>query len=150
MWKIDKILVPTDFSECAESALGLAKEMASKFGASIVLLHTYQSPIYGFPGGAVPGLDIVHAMQRAGQEGLNRLMDREKSSGIPIETELIQGMAWEEILTAAQKHKVGLIVMGTHGRHGVPRALLGSVAEKVVRQSSVPVLTVHHAESAKS
>jgi nucleotide-binding universal stress UspA family protein len=77
---------------------------------------------------------------------------RLQGKGVVLETLFSRGVAWEEIIEVAKRVDVGLIVMGTHGRRGLPRAIMGSVAEKVVRLSPVPVLTIHgtHIEPASS
>jgi len=80
------------------------------------------------------------------QHGLVRDPSRGEPGGEEFHTVLRTGVPWEEILDTAKKLDVGLIVMGTHGRRGLPRAILGSVAEKVVRLSPVPVLTVRGAD----
>jgi nucleotide-binding universal stress UspA family protein len=141
-----KILVATDFGEPSKAAADLALELAKQFEAPLVLVHSYLLPASIYAGAlAPPFADYARAFEDAArelleQEGL-RLADR----GAVVTTMLRAGVAWEEILAAAKELEVGLIVVGTHGRRGLPRALLGSVTEKVVRLSPVPVLTIHEA-----
>ena len=146
MTRFDKILVPTDFSPSADAALDAAIEMARKFGATVVLMHVYGIPSYAYPGleGQATS-DYLTALEHAAREALrDTLLARTRDgTDVPLATALYLGAPWEQILLAAQQHEAGLIVMGTHGRRGVAHALLGSVAEKVVRLAPIPVLTVH-------
>jgi len=144
MWLTKKILMPTDFAESSRAAAGVALELAQRFEVPLALLHVHAVPstIYaGVP--FVPVADYVQAFQDAAQSALNNEAERLRGKGVDVSTVLKMGAPWEEILEIAKKLDVGLIVMGTHGRRGLPRALLGSVAEKVVRLSPVPVLTIH-------
>jgi nucleotide-binding universal stress UspA family protein len=90
-----------------------------------------------------PTEDYALLYEKGARESLEKERARLASSGAEVISVLRPGVAWEEILAAAQALDAGLIVMGTHGRRGLPRAVLGSVAEKVVRLSPIPVLTVH-------
>lgn len=138
MLPIKTILHPTDFSKPSESALRLACALARDYEARLVLLHVVEPPVYyGELGMTVPLPPDFH-------EGLHRRLSNlvPADSGIPVETVLIEGSAPREILHVAEDQKVDLIVLGTHGRTGVARVLLGSVAESVIRHSSIPVLTV--------
>jgi nucleotide-binding universal stress UspA family protein len=140
------ILVPTDFGEGSAAALTYAVELARALGAQIVLLHTYEIPVVGFPDGTlIATADLTSRMLDGAQEGLRGIEQRLADAGVKLGSLVKQGEAWRTILETADEVAAGLIVMGTHGRRGLPRALLGSVAEKVVRMSSCPVLTVHAA-----
>ncbi len=139
-----KIIVPIDFSDTSLHALDYALEMAKKLGASVTVMHAFELPIFGFPDGAlVASAEIAGKITDAAIGGLRAAMDSRKSSGVPMESVLRQGPADEEIEALAKATGADLIVIGTHGRRGLARALLGSVAEKVVRTASCPVLTVH-------
>lgn len=143
MWSIDKILVPTDFSKASDAALEAALVLAKKFDASIVLMHAYQVPIYAYSvAPAVPIAELSMHVERAALEALDTAAAARRE-GVPILTGLYAGAAWEQILKAAKDHEVGLIVIGSRGLRGLPRALLGSTAERVVRYASVPVMTLH-------
>lgn len=145
MWLQKKILVPTDFSELARSATDAALEVAHECKVPLVLLH-----VYGMPGQTYPNValvltaDFVRSLESAARSALNDEAARLAQKGVEISTVLNVGTAWEQILETAKMVDAGLIVMGTHGRRGVTRALLGSVAERVVRLSPVPVLTLRH------
>jgi nucleotide-binding universal stress UspA family protein len=141
MITLKRILVPTDFGGTSARALGLAIELAEKLDAEITLMHAYVLPIavYGYGESlAWPTDDLEQAAQKALDHALATAKQRySKMKGV-----LASGDAWAQILEVAKQSGADLIVMGTHGRHGVARAFLGSVAEKVVRLSPVPVLTV--------
>jgi nucleotide-binding universal stress UspA family protein len=141
---IQKILVPVDFTETSERAIDLAVDMAAKLGASITLLHVYQIPIYGFPDATlITGPKLAAELSTAAQKALDHLYEKNKNRGVETTAILRDGVAWEEISATADQIGAHLIVIGTHGRRGLARALLGSVAENVIRTSHVPVLVVH-------
>jgi nucleotide-binding universal stress UspA family protein len=152
MWLAKKILVPTDFAESSRAACDLGLEFARQFRVPLVLMHVYPVPTTinkGVP--FLPIGDYVQLIEDSAQSALNNEAARLRDRGAEVATALMStvlksGNAWEEILDAVKKLDVGLVVMGTHGRRGLPRALLGSVAERVVLLSPVPVLTVHGPE----
>ena len=133
------VLVPTDFSAHAEHAQELAIMFASKFGAKMTLLHAYSIPLMAYSEGIAWPIEDV---EREARKALDAAGSKVKERYARLETSLRFGHPWEQILAAVKDLGVDLIVMGTHGRRGLSRALLGSVAEKVVRLSPVPVLTV--------
>ena len=148
MWLTKKILVPTDFAESSRAAEDVALELAQRFAVPLTVVHIYPVPATIYTGVPfVPVADYVQAFEDAAKDQLNSEAERLRGKGVEVSTVLKMGAPWEEILEIAKKVDVGLIVMGTHGRRGLPRALLGSVAEKVVRLSPVPVLTIHAAQS---
>ncbi len=137
------ILVPTDFSEAAKVAFDYALGVAEKLGARVTLLHSYDLPIVGFPDGAlVATAEMSARLATASQLALDAALDEVKSRKIDITSRLLTGDARSVIVETATECGADLIVMGTHGRRGLAHALLGSVAEAVVRTSKVPVLTV--------
>jgi nucleotide-binding universal stress UspA family protein len=140
---IRTIVVGTDFSEIADAALDQAIELARRLDAGIVIVHAYELPIYGFPDGALLATPEVAArLADHAQAGLDAVVRGRRNCGVPIQGHLRQGVPWEEILAAARTAKADLVVVGTHGRRGLAHALLGSVAERVVRAAGSPVLTV--------
>ncbi len=144
MFTIARILVAIDFSETSERALAFAIELARKVGASITVLHVYQIPIYGFPDGAlIAGPEVAARLASAAQESLDATMARHRGCDVELTPMLREGVAWEEIGAAADEVKADMLVIGTHGRRGLARALLGSVAENVIRTVALPVLTIH-------
>ena len=147
MTRISRILVPTDFSATADAALDYAYVLAERFGASIELLHVLDDPFVADGMAAEAYISespvLRSAMLHDAQERLrHRASARE---GIPhIETEVLFGHGARTIAEYAAERGADLIVMGTHGRTGFAHLLLGSVAERLVRTSPCPVLTVRH------
>jgi nucleotide-binding universal stress UspA family protein len=137
------ILVPTDFTETSEGALQAAVGLAKRDGAELVVMHAYQIPIYSFPDGTyVSPANLAAELSVAAQRGLDAVVARLSKQGARVIGVLREGNADQEIRAVAHARGVDLVVVGTHGRHGLARALLGSVAEKVIRTLDVPVLVV--------
>lgn len=139
----ERILVASDFSDSSQRALELALGVAEKFGAELTLMHSWEAPDYSYAAGLYLSADVVAPIENAAIARLEEASAELKQRFPSARSLLRSGAAWEEVLAAAKEVKADLIVMGTHGRRGLERALLGSVAEKVVRLSTVPVLTVH-------
>jgi nucleotide-binding universal stress UspA family protein len=138
--KISNILVPTDFSPCSEQALDYAIEMADKLGAKVHLLSVIGIPSYGVP---ELGVGLTATMMDNMITDTQRALDQLTRDRKSVSQALVRaGDARDVILQTAEELPADLIVMGTHGRRGISRALLGSVAEMIVRTSPVPVLTV--------
>lgn len=138
------ILVPTDFGEPSEAALRTAIEYAQVFGSEIVLMHAYEIPVMGFPDGAVIATaELTDSLMEAAHAGLDQQVKANEGCGVTLRSVVKEGDPYRMINDAAAEVGAGLIVLGTHGRRGLSRALLGSVAEKVVRTANVPVLVVH-------
>lgn len=141
---IARILVPTDFSVVSELALEYAITVASRFGASLHLLHVVDDPFVGGAFGSevyitsVPAMR-VHLVDEAASK-LSRLLWHCQS--VAARREVRVGRPADVIREAAEEHACDLIVMGTHGRTGMAHLLLGSVAERIVREAPCPVLTV--------
>jgi nucleotide-binding universal stress UspA family protein len=137
MLPVHTILFPTDFSESAQQAFRLACSLARDCGARIVVLYVMPPPL---------GQDEVLARQdpdeyhKEAWQALHQVTAPDEN--VRVEHRLEDGNAAKRILEVAQEIQAGLIVMGTHGRSGVGRLLMGSVAEQIVRQASCPVLTV--------
>jgi nucleotide-binding universal stress UspA family protein len=133
-----KILVPIDFSPSGDAALKLAEALARDSGASLLLLHVDETPrlMYGgefFDVGPVPFNDEIW----------QRLNDiRLSDPSLVCECHMETGSPVEEIVRLANEEQVDFIVMGTHGRRGLTRALLGSIAEGVMRRAPCPVITL--------
>ena len=144
MIDLKRILVPTDFSETSEAALRYGTELARRFTARLYLLHIVENP--GDAAEAGDPIGLFETMQAAAHDRLGKLLTTEQLQEFRPERTMRLGVAADEIVRYAQEHEIDLIVMGTHGRRGVARALMGSVAERVVRTAPCPVLTVHHPE----
>lgn len=141
MPEIRRILCPVDFSEPSETALDYAIDLAKKFGADVQLVHVYQLPVYALPDGAMmAGPEFTTKVTTELSRALTELA--EGKSGVKLETHLVEGIPYKEVVRLSEELKADLVVMGTHGRTGLKHLLLGSVAERVVRSSKVPVITV--------
>jgi len=138
MLAVNTILHPTDFSERSQYAFWLACSLARDYGARLVVLHVAVPAVVYGEGVVVP--PSPEELRAATQEQLDRL--QAPRADVRAERRLAEGDAVEEILRVAKEANADLIVMGTHGRTGLGRLLMGSVAEQVVRRASCPVLTV--------
>lgn len=147
MQTIKHILLATDFSTGAEAAIDVAFEMTRRFSARLTLLHVYLNFDYITTLGNSYSLppDIINGVRIDTERALADLRKRAEQAGIFAETLALEGIAADVIVNAAHARRADLIVMGTSGRTGVPRFLLGSVAERVVRTAECPVLTVRNA-----
>jgi nucleotide-binding universal stress UspA family protein len=136
------ILVPVDFERPSERALEVAMDLAAKFESKLTVFHAWDTPPYVYAGLPYISANVWSAMEDAAKEQLNATLARVHERLPRAEAVLARGHAAHEILAAIERARVDLVVLGTHGRRGLNRVLLGSVAERVVRGSSVPVLTV--------
>jgi nucleotide-binding universal stress UspA family protein len=140
MLPIHTILHPTDFSPFSASSFQVACALARDYGARLILVHVReQQPVaaFGEYGAIVPDpVQPLHELQAT----LDALKPADAS--FPVETCLVDGDAAQEVVRLARDRHCDLIVMGTHGRTGLGRFLMGSVAELVVRKTACPVLTV--------
>lgn len=138
------ILVPTDFGEPSEAALDCALEYAKVFGSAVVVMHAFEVPVMGFPDGAmIATADLTVRLLEGARTGLERQVKSRAGAGVNLRTIVKEGDPYRMINETADEIGADLIAMGTHGRRGLSRALIGSVVEKVVRTAHVPVLTVH-------
>jgi nucleotide-binding universal stress UspA family protein len=137
MLPIHTILFPTDFSENSEQVFPTACALARDYGARIVVLHVMPEPL---------GQDVVVARRHPEEYygGPERLLHQIHAAddNVRVEHRLEEGDAAEKIVEVAKDAEVGLIVIGSQGRGGLARVLLGSVAERVLRNATCPVLTV--------
>lgn len=134
-----KILVPTDFGAQARQALDLACEIASKFDSTLTVLHVYTTPVVPY---MEPFPFPIDDFTSAAQAVLDREVERGRRMYRRVDGVLGGGAPWREIVDRVVDEGFDLVVMGTHGRRGVSRVLVGSVAERVVRTCPAPVLTV--------
>ena len=142
---IRHILMPTDFSAASQAALQMAAELARRFGARITLFHAHQVPSFAYPDGTMPvPPELMMDLERSIVAELRRLAA--SLSPLQVDIHHTLGAPAAEICRAADELDVDLIVLGTHGRTGLRHVILGSVAEKVVRKSTRPVLTIHPTE----
>lgn len=137
------ILVATDFGDASRAALDWSLNLAKTVGARVILVHVFDLPIIGFPDASiVVGAEMATRITNAAQTALEAERLRGAESGVPVEAWLRQGDPREAIPPLASVADAGLIVVGSHGRTGLARVLLGSVAEAIVRASPVPVVVV--------
>ncbi|MEW6268721.1 MAG: universal stress protein [Thermodesulfobacteriota bacterium] len=143
------ILVPTDFSDDAARAAGAAATLlGTSPGRRLVLLHAYRYPAVF---GSAPAIVLAHAIERLvadTERAVEEIAARLRGQGTVVESRAVEGPPWQVILEHAQEVDADLIAMGTHGRSGLDRLLLGSTAERVLSAAPCPVLTVHCAEAA--
>ena len=144
--QIQKILVPTDFSECGNYALSYAASLARTFGSSIIFVHVIELivPTVGYSGMTepLPIADISEQLEDSAERELPKLAECDDCSGLDIEELIVHGEAAAEIVRVAKEREVDLIVVSSHGRTGLGRILFGSTAEAVVRHAGCPVLVV--------
>jgi nucleotide-binding universal stress UspA family protein len=143
-----KILVPTDGSDASISALDEAVELADDLGSSIHVVSVVEQAQYAPMN--TPSPDLIDSLEANAQDALDRAITRVEAAGLAdadVDGTVASGTAHESIVSYVDEHDIDLVVMGTHGRTGLDRVLLGSVTEKVVRLSPVPVLTVRPDES---
>ncbi len=143
MKPITHVLVSTDFSAASRAAIEAAATIAKSFGAKLTLLHAVESQYAAYAGMPfMPVVNLAAEVEEAAQAGLER---DAAALGVDVKVASVlrRGSAWQQIIEGAKECGADLIVMGTHGHTGLARALIGSTAEKVVRMSTVPVLTVH-------
>jgi universal stress protein A len=138
------ILVAVDFSDSSDNAFQMAMSMALKYSARLIILHVINEPI-DLRGFYVPHISF-EKLEEEIEEGAEKMMQsfcrQHISDFTDFETLIVPGMPYEQILEQAEKKAAELIVLGTHGRAGLDHVLFGSTAEKVVRKSILPVLTV--------
>lgn len=121
----------------------MAIDLALAFDAKLTLVHAWEIPTYAYAGMSLFPLDVWTVIEQAAKEQLASTLAAVRKQLPRAESVLANGRAAVEILGVADRLKADLIVMGTHGRQGVGRVFLGSVAERVVRASPVAVLTIH-------
>ncbi len=139
----DRILVPTDGSDPADRAFERALDLASTYDAALHLLYVVDVSALA---GEFDAVTVVEHLERSGRETVQRLRKRAEEAGVEdVTTKVVEGTPYRTILEYADDEEVDLVVMGTHGRTGLDRYLLGSVTERVVRTADVPVLTVRGA-----
>lgn len=144
---IRHLIAATDFSEQSRDAVALAVDLAQRLDAKLTIVHVWQiTPLVAIGAEYATG-ELIGPLIEAAREQLEAEAAPWKSMLPTLTTDLRTGVAWDQIVEAARERKAGLIVMGTHGRTGLRRALLGSVAEKVVRLAPMPVLTTPHPET---
>jgi nucleotide-binding universal stress UspA family protein len=144
---ITSILVPTDFSEPSVDALNYAKQLAAAFKASIHVLHVVQDPLtqpWGLESYGPLPVDLMKEIKARAQKGLEQSLTDAERKTYNATLATVEGSPFNQIIEYVKTHAIDLVVMGTHGRGALAHAILGSVAERVVRFAPCPVLTVRH------
>jgi nucleotide-binding universal stress UspA family protein len=145
MSRFRRILHPTDFSSASTAAFKRAVAMAKKDRSELVLVHVLAPPMPIAGEGYIPPNvyeDLEASAQRYAEKRLATLKDKAKTAGVRASIVIREGVADEQIVRAARAKKADVIVIGTHGRTGLARLFLGSVASRVVTAAPCPVLTV--------
>ena len=144
MKEFTSILVAVDFSDSSDNAFRLALSMARSFSAKLLVLHVINEPV-DLRGFYVPHISF-EKLEEEIEEGAKNMMDSFCRKSIEdfdnYECLIVPGLPYEQIIGQAEERGADLIVLGTHGRTGLDHVLFGSTAEKVVRKSRLPVLTV--------
>jgi len=143
MRRIKKILVPTDLSELSLASIDYARSLANVYGAKVFLLHAVDVvPMVSFPTIDFTLETSLQDEAEKGKEILENFASRFLGDVDHVTAVVRRGFAYEEIMRFVDEEGIDLIVMATHGRTGLPHIIMGSVAERVVRHSPVPVLTI--------
>lgn len=139
---VTKILCPVDFSETARHALHYALQMARAFGAELRVVHVIEAaPLYQAYDG-IPDLGLPQTVEQAARRSMEKLLGSLALSGVRVSHEVLDGPTYRTIVAQAEAWGADLIVMGTHGRSKLELVFFGSVAERVVKSASCPVLVV--------
>ena len=143
MIRLNRILFPTEFSEPASHARDYAVALAEKYGAELHVLHVVDAgpPAYPDYAGSF-WADYLGDLEMHARQRISEVVDAAWSRQHSVVTTVRQGTAYVEIIQYAREENIDLIVIGTHGRTGLSKMVMGSVAERVVRTAPCPVLTV--------
>jgi nucleotide-binding universal stress UspA family protein len=145
MIEFKRILHPTDFSDSGSPSLSAACELASRFGAELHVLHVVQDvasiAAYGVAEAYLPPEWRTEIREQA-EQSLQNVPPAELAGNMKIVRAIAEGSPYFEVVEYARQHAIDLIVMGTHGRTGIPHIFLGSVAERVVREAPCAVLVI--------
>ena len=137
------ILLATDFGASSKRAEALAIAIAGRFQAKLTVVHVYEVPSYVYAGAPYTIADLITPIREGATEALDRELGEIRKAIPEAVSVLRNGHPADEIEQVVKDTSADLLVVGTHGRRGLPRALLGSVAERLVRTATIPVLTVH-------
>ena len=144
--KATKIIFPTDFSHCGDAALKMATSLARDSGATLIIVHVEEPPV------AYAGGEMYYGVPEPASDDLHQMLKKvvPTDPAVPCEHRLITGDPSSAIVRLAEEENADMIVMGTHGRTGLTRLLMGSVSEAVVRRAPCPVLTYKQAQSSET
>ncbi|RKZ30787.1 universal stress protein [bacterium] len=148
MIKMDKILLPTDFSEHSKAAAPYAVDIASRYGAELHIIHVFDEnaldPLYFSYSGTVG--EYFDKVKEGFDSEVDSFLSDIDTGDLTIVPILSNGNPFVEIVRYAKNNDIDMIIIGTHGRTGLSHMLLGSIAEKVIRKAHCPVLSVRRAD----
>mgnify|MGYP000250465852 CR=1 FL=1 len=139
----EQVLVTTDGSEHAEAAVDHAVAVADAYDATLHVLSVVDISSVAAGPTAGPPMDLLDQFREQGVEATDRIAERARDAGVEVVTEVREGFPGPGLLDYADEAEIDLIAMGTHGRTGVDRLLLGSTTERTIRRAKVPVMSVH-------
>lgn len=145
MRPVERILVPTDFSDASRTALDFALALASQLSAKVMVLHVAEPPPYDGQHPLEDPAQVRAKLQSTLERRLRMSLSSADAGSVEVQSMVRLGLPWEEIKLAAEELAVDLIIMGTHGRRGLSRVLIASVTQAVIQTSHLPVLVVHAA-----
>lgn len=145
MADIKKILFPVDFTESSLKVLPTVKTVAKQLGATITLLHVVRGPedFAGFEIGTLWWANLQKEIMDGAEKAMDRFVEEHMAEVEGISTKILIGDVVEEIVKFATGNQIDMIMIGTHGRKGIEKAVFGSVAEGVVANACCPVLTIN-------
>ncbi|HVK76884.1 MAG TPA: universal stress protein [Kofleriaceae bacterium] len=145
---IERLLLATDFSVQARKALGYAAELSGRLRAPLLVLSCFQLPVYPLPEGMISpsGETLGHMLDRVTDDLAAEAKIARGLGAYELSTLVVEGIPAEEIVRAAREKDIDLIVVGSHGRRPLARAILGSTADKVMRTAPCPVMVVVHGD----
>jgi nucleotide-binding universal stress UspA family protein len=136
------ILVPTDFSACAQEAVDYALKLAARLDANVCIMHAYLWPIAGWEGAWAFPADVITQLDAESRAKLDSVVNKARETLPNTSARFYSGDPREAVPKLASELKADLIVIGTHGRKGLSRAILGSVTESVMRHAPCAVLAI--------
>jgi nucleotide-binding universal stress UspA family protein len=139
------VVFGTDFSPASKAALGKAIEMARKEGAELIVAHVYEPPADLSHSGLADDVitaEIEESIRKDVEKQLDTVLAEARAQGVKVRGEILAGHAVKELADLAEKNGAAVLVVGTHGRTGLKKALTGSVASKIIAVAPCPVLTV--------
>ncbi|HEY5702730.1 MAG TPA: universal stress protein [Gammaproteobacteria bacterium] len=137
-----RILCPVDFSDISTRVLQISADLAKRFGADLHVIHVFQLPATMLEAVYEDPTDMEEEIRQRLNDKLNEFVQKTKKPDVKITTGVYEGVPDVEIITSARENQADMIVMGTRGKTGLSHVLLGSVAERVIRNAEVPVMTV--------
>ena len=142
--QVRHILAPTDFSTYSQHAVASALELAKKFGAKLTILHVIELPPYPVEGYVPPSVSatFLDDLERQAAADLAQIVPEAEAANVEVARVVAVGTPYRKIVETAEAEQVDLIVMATAGRTGLSHLVIGSIAERVVRTATCPVLTI--------